>query len=135
MFKKSILVISFCLLIIGCSPQYKTDYRFQTPWTETGKMCAASCVDRLATCKANCELREKDCERIKELETENLYLQYVEKQKKNDEPILKERWAFQSYRHCSTASCDKECDGVQRICHSNCGGNIVETRRCTAFCD
>lgn len=130
----SIIILSL-FIVVGCSPIYKTDYRFTTPPTEQGKMCAASCLDKQTTCNAYCKITESDCERIKELEAENDYLRYVEEQKRQKKPIEKEQWEFKSYRSCNIESCESKCAETQRICHSSCGGNVIESKYCTAFCD
>ncbi len=123
------------LTLAACSPVYKTDYRFTTPPDDIGKMCAVGCLDKLSACKAHCQIDQSNCKRIADLKGENRYLEYVAKQKEKGKPIKKSKSYFTSYAFCNTATCDQKCEESQRICHSSCGGNIIEERRCTAFCD
>ena len=120
--------------VVSCGPVYKTDYRFTTPPTSEGKLCANSCLDKMQYCKSTCKNEELQCEKIATLESENAYYRYLEERRQLGRPIKKDRSDFA--RSCpSASSCTKECDQTQRICHSNCGGNIIETRTCQAFCD
>jgi hypothetical protein len=132
--KRALLLVIGLLCLSSCSPVYKTDYRFVTPSSEKGKLCANSCLDKLTLCKSSCYTRKLECQKIKDLEAENEYLKYVHRQQKNKKPIEKEINDFKSYSSCNT-SCKSECDSIHRVCHSNCGGDIVEHTYCTAFCD
>lgn len=135
-FRKFTIAAFLALLTLSaCNPVYKTDYRFTTPPTDIGKMCAVGCLDKLSACKANCKVNETNCRRIEDLKAENRYLRYVDEQREKGKPIEHEKWYFQSYGRCSASSCEAKCEEEQRTCHSTCGGNIIETRRCTAFCD
>ena len=136
-FKILFLAIMALIVTVSCSPIYKTDYRFTTPPTDVGKMCAVGCVDKMQMCKANCMAQKESCQRVADLKAENAYLKYAEEQRKNKKPIEKDRYDFTRYNSCSSelSSCKKECDSAQRICHSSCGGNIIEHKYCTAFCD
>ena len=116
------------VLLAACGPIYDTEYHYQTPPTSDGKMCASSCVDKMNVCTANCKVEQANCERIKSLEAQNAYLQYVSERQKKGEEIKK------SQSDCEN-SCEADCENVHRICHTSCGGNIVEHRTCVAFCN
>ncbi len=107
------------IVTVSCSPIYKTDYRFTTPPSAQGKMCATSCVDKMQMCKANCATQESNCRQIEYLKAENAYLKYVEQQRQDKKPIEKNQSDFTRYSSCSLtlSSCKKECDSAQRICH------------------
>lgn len=136
-FKLLFPLIAALIVTVSCSPIYKTDYRFASPPTPVGKMCATSCVDKMQICKANCTTQESNCQRIEDLRTENAYLKYVEEQRKDKKLIEKDQSDFTRYSSCSStlSSCKNECESAQRICHSSCGGNVIEHKYCTAFCD
>lgn len=128
------LFIAMALFVAGCGPVYKTDYRFTTPPTDKGKICANNCLDKMNSCTATCGQQKSECKRIKSLEAENAYLRYVNEQQSKSQPIEKSRSHFENFSACDVG-CEERCESVHRICHSNCGGNVIEHRYCTAFCD
>lgn len=127
-------LIGTLLIFSACSPVYKTDYRFLTPETDQGKVCANTCLDKLTICRSSCYTKNLECKRIKDLEAENEYLKYINRRQRDKKPIEKDIKDFKNYGSCNT-SCNAQCDSTHRICHSNCGGDIVEHTYCTAFCD
>lgn len=136
-FKLLFPLIAVMMFLSSCSPIYKTDYSFGPPPSPQGNMCASSCVDKMQLCKSNCKVQEASCREIGALQAENDYLRYVEEQRNQKKPIEKDRSDFSSYNGCSSklSSCQKQCDHAHRVCHSSCGGEIVERKYCTAFCD
>ncbi len=130
------LMALFAVLVLAaaCSPVYQTDYRFSSPPTEQGKQCANNCLDKLDHCLASCRSTEAQCRNTKNLEAEVEYLRYVNRQQKDGKPVELGKHDFTNYGECSTG-CEDQCNHQQRICHVNCGGQITETKYCTAFCD
>jgi len=122
------------VLISACGPVYKTDYRFQTPPTAQGKVCAQGCLDKMQSCQNACRAEQAECRHLQSLKAENAYLRYVTERQRTNQEIKKNQSDFESFSACNT-DCDDQCAAVQRICHVNCGGNVTETRYCTAFCD
>ncbi|MCD8496705.1 MAG: hypothetical protein LRZ85_00590 [Alphaproteobacteria bacterium] len=131
---KKLACLLSLLLICACGPIYDTQYRYETPPTAEGKICASSCIDKLNTCSANCKTEEANCRHIKSLEAKNAYLEYVNERQRKGEKVKKSQSDFEYYGSCSN-SCQDDCENVHRICHSTCGGNVVEHRTCTAFCN
>lgn len=127
-------LLLLAITITACGPVYKTEYRFQTPPTQQGKVCANNCLDKMEACKANCRTSIAECKRIKSLEAENAYLHYVNERRADGKEVEKTKRSFENFSGCNL-KCEEGCESVHRICHSNCGGNVVEHRYCTAFCD
>jgi len=126
----------FCFLFLlgACSPVYTTDYRFTTPPTEKGKICANNCLDKMNACTATCKQQESECRHIESLRSENAYLRYVNERRDNGKEVERSQRSFENYRSCSN-DCEKSCAYTHRICHVNCGGDVVEHRYCSAFCE
>ncbi len=122
------------LLAAACSPVYKTEYRFQPPPTQQGQQCANHCLTTLHSCVSQCEAAKKQCRFEEDLKSEAEFLQYQLLNKDDPNASKKTKKNFTNYSHCNTG-CKSRCESSQRICHVNCGGNITESRICTAFCD
>ncbi len=129
-----IVVLAIVLTTAACKPLYKTEYRFEAPPTSEGRVCANNCLNKLDTCAANCRSQEAECRRIKSLEAENDYLYYVNEQLHQGLPVEKEKRDFEHYGDCST-NCEDQCSFSHRLCHTNCGGQVIEHVYCWAFCD
>lgn len=126
--------LCFSIFLGACGPIYQTTYRYQAPVTSEGRMCANSCLDKMSACKSQCETEAAQCRHIKSLEGENAYLRYLNEQKTKGAKADKTLINFQDFSSCSNG-CQERCENVHRICHVNCGGDVLEERRCTAFCD
>lgn len=122
-------------ILVSCGPIYDTQYKYSAPPTSAGKACAVGCLDTMSACKVKCEINQAECEKQKTLEMDRDYLGYLEGQKSKGEVATKDRSDFESSRSCSISVCIMECGETHRICYSTCGGDVIQTRICTAFCD
>lgn len=127
-------LITCVITLSACGPIYKTEYRFQPPPDERGRICANACLDKMQSCQSSCKTQNTECRHIKSLEAENAYLHYVNERQREDKEVEKSKRDFENYSDCNTG-CSEQCESIHRICHMNCGGNVTETRYCTAFCD
>lgn len=105
------------------------------PPTDVGKTCANNCLDTRQVCFDQCEAKEKTCREDAKLDARIAYLEYLSRKVVNEEKADKNLNDFEKTSHCSTASCDRQCEQSHRICHTNCGGEVIERRYCTSFCD
>ncbi len=136
MFKTSVVLLFGLIVLTSCGPIYKTTYDFKPAKTPEGSMCTSNCLDKMALCKSHCKTEERDCIRIRELKAENAYLKYVEERRRLGRELKKDRDYFlATASRCSTRDCDEKCDADQRLCHTACGGEVIERRECTHFCD
>jgi hypothetical protein len=123
------------IFIISCGPIYKSDYRYVAPTSQQGKQCANTCLATMDACKSQCSTKEAQCRHIARLEGENAYLHYVNARQAQNLSVDKRKRDFYHYGQCNFNSCKEQCEESHRICHVNCGGNVLEDRRCVAFCD
>ena len=134
-FVGAVISLLIILLVASCKPVYKTDYYYAPPPTEQGKLCANNCLERASICASRCKLESDQCELERDAGEERAYARYIKSRIKKDMPITKKRRDFDSYGGCGSATCKKRCTNRLNMCHTNCGGHITETQRCTWFCD
>ena len=135
MMKQAFALMMVSLFIYGCSPVYKTEYKFQAPPTMQGKQCASTCLDKMQICQANCNTQQAECRRAADLEAENAYLKYVNAREREGSEIKKDVTDFRRFNACDGDMCTQQCGYTQRVCHVNCGGQVQQEQHCTAFCD
>lgn len=127
-------LVASVLLGTGCNPVYRTEYSLTPPPTEEGKMCSNSCLSQRSLCYDRCSTKETECRYTQKLEAGLIYLQYVSEQKRQKLPVEKDLTDFIDYSACRTG-CTPLCESTHRVCHVNCGGNVLEHRYCAAHCD
>ena len=135
---RAIFYVFSLIVVLGtaaCGPVYETSYRFTPPPTVEGRACANQCLERKNTCMARCVSSEQSCREVQRLHAENAYLKYERERKAQGQPVKKTQDEFLNYGMCLNQDCTEQCKESHRICHSNCGGNVIEDRRCTAFCE
>ncbi len=131
---RALCLFSLVFMISGCGPSYKTTYRFSAPPTDIGKTCARSCLEELQACRATCKKEISDCKNIQDLKADNDYLQYANDRLREGKEVDKQKYQFRSYSSCNM-NCEDGCESSHRICHVNCGGDVIEQTICTARCD
>jgi hypothetical protein len=122
-------------LLSGCGPVYQTDYQMVPPQSETGRQCANNCLLSKQNCEQTCQIQEMSCEERGRLQSRNEYLEYVAVQHAAGQPVTRREHEFQQYYNCSSNYCVASCGENYRMCHTNCGGQVVPHTYCTAFCD
>lgn len=133
MLKKSIFLV-LLLAISGCGPIYKTDYTMVPPRNEAGRQCANNCLLAQQNCRQNCTLTAHQCEQNGQLQAQNNYLQYVNERQRTGKPIKKTPSDFSSYNDCESDECQELCANDYRICHTNCGGQVIPRTYCVSGC-
>ena len=135
---KPTFLLSLLVLLLGltaCGPVYQTDYHMVPPADAMGRQCSNGCLDRMQLCKSQCTIQDQNCEQMARLEAQNTYLSYVNERQRKGKPIEHDQDDFYHYSRCGgTSSCEETCDSVHRMCHTNCGGQVLERTYCTAFC-
>lgn len=129
-----VFFLSFSLLIASCGPIYKTEYQVLPPKTTAGGQCANQCLSGQSMCKIDCRSERRYCEEQAREEAHRDYRAYLKAMSHRKDEIEKDVYDFEDFYHCRT-SCEAECDTSYRQCHTNCGGEILTTRTCTAFCE
>ncbi len=132
----SVLACGFALLSLSaCGPVYKTEYAFTAPPTLEGKTCANHCLDARQACYNACTEKEQTCRSDAALNAKLAYLEYANTRLLSDQSVDKTLKDFEKDGHCSSTTCNTQCDDSHRICHVNCGGGIEKNTYCTSFCD
>ncbi|MDX2112131.1 MAG: hypothetical protein SFW63_00105 [Alphaproteobacteria bacterium] len=129
-------IVIASLALSACGPVYETTYHFTPPPTQSGRMCANNCLLSKQNCEQQCHIQQQQCEEIERLRAQSDYQSYLNQQLREGRPAKKDISQF--YRGgyaCAASSCDESCDATHRLCHSNCGGQVIPTTTCTAFCE
>jgi len=129
-------MLAAALLFSGCAPIYETTYQFQPPPTHSGRMCANNCLLAKQNCQQSCQIQQQQCEEIERLRAQSDYQSYLNQQLREGRPAKKDVGSFYrgGYR-CQASGCEDDCDENHRLCHSNCGGQVIPLTTCTAFCE
>ncbi len=133
--RKSLLLALSLFTLISCGPMYVTEYELVPPPTNEGRMCANNCLFARTNCEQQCHLTSNMCEQNEHLRAENEYLRYVREREAEGLEIKRGKDSFQNDYRCETDDCMEQCAATYRMCHSNCGGQVIPHTRCEAFCD
>lgn len=130
-FSRYFTLITILLFLSGCGPVYKTEYTYQPPRTDVGKMCATQCMQAKNNSQQLCEMRNQTCEMTAKQNATIQYLEYKESQRAAGKPIKKSEIDFDD-----SYLCDSSCDGTNDYnqCYQTCGGVVTSYQVCTAFC-
>lgn len=132
---RSLILCLTATLLFGCGPQYQTQSTFVPPATETGRMCANNCLLSKQNCQQSCSLQQSNCEMRARLEADNDYLQYVNERQREGKQLKKSRSDFSGSSVCpEVETCQNQCESNHRLCHSNCGGQVIDKTICVANC-
>jgi hypothetical protein len=103
------------LLLTACGPQYSTTYQIVPPQSQADRACANNCLVLLNQCQSNCQSNVYMCEAI-------------------NTAARSARGDVFVGGSCGTRSCNANCQANYRICHTNCGGQVIQNTVCTANC-
>lgn len=127
-------LLGIAVLVSGltaCGPVYDTSYTYVQPKAWRGKQCANRCLRDRSYCRSNCQSRDQSCRNTANLAATPAYLAYLEQQKQQNFPLDRNVTNFADYSRC-TDRCG--CQATYRECFTNCGGEVVASIRCVAFC-
>ena len=117
-----------CLvLIVGCSPIYKTKYSFTPPESKEGQKCVHEC-----------KAKELSCEKIEYLEFKNCHLEDEISYRDCKNRDKSEEWKKKNCGKGAFLFCDadiEKCEKFHRDCYQACGGTVTEYKKCYFFCD
>lgn len=131
----TIIGITLC----GCfatGPIYSTSYTFVPPKGKEGETCANECLVVKQRCQEVCY--QTDSNQIadalinmigevkKEKEDLSFHEEFVEKGRRREA----ERFKRKKYTDCL-----KACDSNHRLCHTNCGGEVIANVKCIGNCN
>ena len=127
-----IFLVLLPLLLTACGPIYKTQYSYQPPQSDTGRMCAAQCVQSRGMCQQMCRAQNNNCEMQAQENAAYSYHAYVKAQQAAGKKIRKNIDDFDNSYMCNE-SCN--CRSNFNLCYSTCGGKVTSRQICTAFCN
>jgi hypothetical protein len=138
--KKFYPLIFIFFIIISCGPSYKTEYRFNPPTTENGRMCINNCLmmnqqcrQNVKQCKAQCLNTYQSCQvnsSVIDVTMESL-----------DRQSYKNNYHSRPHAVCSyplslcNDNCNSDCQSQYNMCYENCGGQVFSKTVCTRNCD
>lgn len=125
-------VVAFFLSIVlaGCGPIYNVNHTYEQPKSLAGKQCVTQCVINKSSCNMQCNNQHQQCINNARLAAVPAYLVYT-KQLGDKAPDKK----LEDFADSSSCNSSCGCDEVYEQCFMGCGGNIIEHKRCVAFCD
>lgn len=123
---------ALCFLIAACGPMYKTTYNYIPPHSNHGRMCLNQCLDIQNNCREVCNNHKDQCKAMAQRRAEADFWAYQRAQRDTHQPIMKTTSDFYNDMGCQE-SC--HCNEQYNQCYINCGGQIVPTQTCVAFCD
>lgn len=122
------------LLLAGCGPIYSTDYQLVPPKSNEGRMCANNCLMSQQNCQLSCDNTNLQCEQAERYRAENEFLKYQRDRLAAGKEVKRSESSFYSSYRCNTDDCKANCENTMRLCHTNCGGQVVPHTYCSAFC-
>lgn len=128
----SLLVSTLTLMLAACGPIYETQYSYQPPHSDTGRMCAAQCVQNKSTCHAMCEMRKQTCLAQDKQNALVQFEAYKTRRIAEHRPVDKTPVDFENSWNCNQAC---GCGDTFNMCYQTCGGVVTPHRECVAFCD
>jgi hypothetical protein len=123
-------VIAFMLMAPACTPVYESDYEIIPPRSHQGRMCANQCFMHKNQCQSNCSTQYSNCQMMSTVSNQLSYIAALNASKNS-----KTTPYYHSSNSCSTTACDNRCQADYHICHKNCGGQVIEHRVCTRYCN
>ncbi len=124
-------ILAMTFLIGGCGPVYKTHYTYVPPKSYRARMCLNQCLSDKSSCNLNCRSLNQRCHSDADRAARPGYRAYVRKQRKNNKPIWRNISDFADYSGCRSGC---SCSTDYRQCYTNCGGQVIASTVCTAFC-
>lgn len=122
------------LMLAACGPVYTTDYQMVPPTSMEGKMCANNCLMAQQNCAQACASSTSQCEQNERLRAENEYLKYARDRRAEGKEVKRKESSFYAGYQCDGDDCTERCESSYRLCHTNCGGQVIPHTYCSAFC-
>lgn len=129
------IMLVLLLAVAACGPVYTTEYEMIPPNTQEGRFCANNCLMAQNNCSQSCSLESQRCELDDRRHAEREYDEYVRKREKEGKEIKRSVSSFENSYRCDNDDCEERCGGNYRICHTNCGGQVIPRTYCSAFCE
>jgi hypothetical protein len=97
-----------------------------------GKMCINQCMQTQSMCQQMCQIANQNCQLQAKEQARLDFAAYRKQRNRQHKAIKKDLNDFNRFGSCQN-SCD--CLTNYHLCYQNCGGQIIEHKVCTAFCD
>lgn len=117
--------------LVACGPIYQTQETYVVPKKPQVKRCVNRCLRDRSKCRMDCKQLNNRCHIAADRAARPDYAAYVRHQKHYGFSVTKRLSDFADYSQCR-AACG--CESDYRQCYTHCGGVVLETRQCVAFC-
>ncbi|MDC0358915.1 hypothetical protein OAO01_08870 [Oligoflexia bacterium] len=120
------------VLLVACSPVYRTDYAYIPPTSAQGKTCIFQCENTKIQCIQLEEMRYERC-----LDRADREYDRCERNKRYGYN-KKGEWECQDNCYCFRSSCtlnESRCEERYRSCYQTCGGKVEGNTYCVSNCD
>ncbi|WP_238523038.1 hypothetical protein ACJZTR_02095 [Neorickettsia risticii] len=129
------------VILSGCitfDPVYRTSYSFIPPKSQNGRECANKCLLMKQTC-------QNSCNKSNDTQTANILIN-IGKEEKKEKPNSSDKfhesssWEMDEYRkrvqeRARYERCQNSCNYDHRLCHTNCGGEVIVKTMCVQNCN
>jgi hypothetical protein len=128
-----VVIMSVLYLLSGCAPVYQTTYSYVPPKSDTGRMCAMQCQQTRMMCQQLCESRKETCRSNARQQALFDYESYKHQRRARGKSVDRDVESFYDDFQCDDIPCG--CDESYNSCFAVCGGQVVPTTVCIAFCN
>ncbi len=146
------LIIIITLFLVGCGPIYETMYHYIPPSDNIGMGCVNNCMMSKNLCHEKCRLEKAHHDMMnnlekarhdmnEDLEYQRRYNDYLNKSRDSNRsgiipfpPTRNTNNHYQSPQY-NLSNCENPCNGTYNFCYQGCGGQIITSRECVAFCN
>lgn len=128
-----LLILLFVLLLSACGPIYQTTYGYIPPKSNIGKMCAMQCQQTKMLCQQLSQSGQDNCRNNARQQAMFDYQSYKHERRQAGKSIDKDLNDFYNDFGCSRDT--SNCDQAYNSCFSTCGGQVIPTTVCVAFCN
>lgn len=141
------IIVAFLLAVTlhACGPPtpvYQVQHALTPPASDTGRLCAAQCLNTKQQCAENAKLRKSidqdRCEDQARQDARKDYKRYVASRRAKGKKIKRsEREIYQGYSYsCRNKATDtSSCLENYHQCYTTCGGHVASKSICVANCD
>lgn len=133
MLRTKIFICTIILALLGgCGPVFQTNYSYVPPRSPMSKMCINQCVQNQSICEQMCQMKNQSCRIQAHQDALYQYESYKHEQERLGLPINKSVSSFEY-----SGQCEQQCGCTASFntCYSACGGKVLESRVCVAFCN
>lgn len=103
------------------------------PKSMQARACANNCLGMKNQCESQCLNQQAMCQQMSHMSAHLDYMAYD--QHRGAGAGVGHHFGNDYGYRCNADACTGSCTQNYLVCHTNCGGQVIEHITCTAFCD